>query len=150
MSQLVCGRWPLSRFLALVVFLGSAGLFGFAAQPPKEEEDPKGKTTKKVVVEDEDSKGTIKKKIPVDDDATMNKKGTENPSGTPPDARLDELVRAADEARTAGLKDLFTKYIIPFDRITEGSGATRVRPIPVRKSEWAGHDAVQVTPLDNA
>ena len=150
MSQLVCGRWPLSRFLALVVFLGSAGLFGFAAQPPKEEEDTKSKTTKKVVVEDEDTKGTNKKKIPVDDDPSMNRKGTENPTGTPPDMRLDELVRAASEARTAALKDLFTKYIIPFDRITEGSGATRVRPIPVRKSEWAGHDAVEVTPLDNA
>ncbi|HEV3437785.1 MAG TPA: ABC transporter substrate-binding protein [Gemmata sp.] len=137
MSQLVCGRWPLSRFLALVVFLGSAGLFGFAGQPPKEEEDTKGKTVKKNVVVD-------------DDPPPMTKKVTENPTGTFPDVRLEELARAADEARTAALKDLFTRYIIPFDRITEGSGATRVKPIPYRKSEWAGHDAVQVTPLDNA
>lgn len=150
MSQSFFGRWSLPRLLALVAFLGSAGLFGFAAQPPKEEEEVKGKSAKKIVVEDEDTKNPAKKRITVDDDPTSNRKGSESASGTPPDVRLDELVRAASEARSTILKDLFTKYTVPFDRLTESNGASRVKPIPIRKAEWTGHDAIQVTPLDNA
>jgi peptide/nickel transport system substrate-binding protein len=138
-----------SRLIALLVFLSSASLIGLAAQPPREQEDPKSKPAKKIVVEDEDTKGPSKKKITVDDDPVINKKGGEGSAGTAPDERLDELVRAAEEARTTSLKDLFTKYINPFDRIVETNGASRIKPIPIRKSEWGGHETVSVTPLDN-
>jgi ABC-type transport system substrate-binding protein len=123
-----------------------------AAQPPKEEEDPKAKPVKRVSVEDEDPKGTVKKKIVVDDDPGTAKKTPNTPVGNPPDTRLDELVRAAEDARTAALKSLFAKYAVPFDRLNTSSGSLRVKPIPVRKSEWPNDPAkvFEVVPQDES
>jgi ABC-type oligopeptide transport system substrate-binding subunit len=142
----------LSRFIALGLFLGCAGIVGLAAQPPKEEEDPKAKPIKKVSLEDEDPKGTVKKKIVVDDDPVTTKKAPATPAGNPPDTRLDELVRAAEDARTPALKSLFAKYAVPFDRLNTSSGALRVKPIPVRKSEWPNDPAkvFEVVPQDES
>lgn len=127
-------RWlTLSRTAAVLLFLGAAAVVGSARQTPQEVEDPKGK---------------VKKKIVVDDEPPPVKKG---PVGNPPDAKLDELVRAADEAKSPELKALFVKYAVPSDRITETSGSLRVRPIPLRKIEWPkGVESISVTPLDAA
>lgn len=121
------------RAVALVAFLSSASFMGFAGQPPKEKEDPKG---------------TVKKKIVIDDDAEPTKKGPAAPTTSAPDVRLDELVKAAQDARDPTLKALFSKYAVPFDRITEKAGGLRVQPVPVPKTEWP--ESVGVVPLDAA
>jgi peptide/nickel transport system substrate-binding protein len=143
-------RFP--RFVALALFLGCAGLMGLAAQPPKEEEDPKAKTVKKVSVEDEDPKGTVKKKITVDDDPGIGKKPPGTPGASSPDTRLDELVRAAEETRTPALKELFSKYSVPFDRVTEGPNPLRVRPLIFHKSRLDKDPTklFEVVPLDDS
>lgn len=126
----------LPRLAALAAFLGCAALVGLAQQPPVEEEVP-------------NSKGSVKKRIVVEDDDTVAKKGA--PAGNPPDVRLDELVRASDEARSAALKATIAKYIVPFDRVNEGGNWVRVQPIPLRQAEWPkGVEAINVTPLDGA
>ncbi len=129
----------LTKLVVFSLFSGFAAVIA-AAQPPREVEDPKGKVIKKIVVDDDDSRG--RKRGPGDDDAAND------PNSKPPDVRLEELSRAASEIRNPALKEALTKYVVPFDRITEGSAPTRVRPIPLRKTEWAGHEAIEVTPLD--
>ena len=115
------------------LFSGSAALVGLAAQPPKEKEDPKG---------------TVKKKIVIDDDSEPTKKGPAAPAASAPDVRLDELVKAAQDTRDPTLKTLFSKYAVPFDRITEKAGGLRIQPVPVPKTEWP--DSVGLVPLDAA
>ncbi len=129
-------RHHLSRFAALTLFLGCAALVGAAGQPPKEEEDPKAKPIKKIMV---------------DDDAVPGKKGSA-PVGNSPDVRLDELVRAVDETRSTALKATFAKYAVPFDRIVTISGTMRVSPIPIRKGEWPNdpNKTFGVTPQDDS
>ncbi|VTT99362.1 peptide abc transporter substrate-binding protein : : SBP_bac_5 [Gemmataceae bacterium] len=123
----------LPRFAALLLFAAGAAVVGAAPQTPPEVEDPKGKVKKKIVVDDEP--------VPV----------TKGPVGNPPDAKLDELVRAADEARSPELKALFAKYAVPADRVTEASGGLRVKPVPLRRAEWPkGVESIAVTPLDAA
>lgn len=130
-------RQRLPRLTALALFLGCAALVGSAQQPPTEVEDPKGGVKKKIVVED--------------DPAPSKKGGPVAPVGNPPDARLDELLRASEEARTPELKALFAKYVVPSDRLNETSGGSRVKPIPFRRAEWPkGQESIQVTPLDAA
>ena len=116
-----------TRFSALMAFLLTAGLVAFAAQPP-EVEDPKAKApTKKVGVEEEDSKGTIKKKVVVDDPA---KPGPVAPAGNAPDVKLDELVLEAGLAKHPALRDLLTRFSVPFDRMTDSRGSTaRIKPV---------------------
>ncbi|MBA4186628.1 MAG: hypothetical protein C0467_01280 [Planctomycetaceae bacterium] len=128
-------RHRLPRLTALVLFLGCVALVGSAQQPPVEVEDPKG---------------TVKKKIIVDDDPIPTKKGPVTPVGNPPDAKLDELVKAGEEARTPGLKALFAKYTVPFDRLNDSGNDLRVKPIPFRKNEWPsdGSKEFDVIPLD--
>ncbi|MCE9566805.1 MAG: hypothetical protein K8U57_32770 [Planctomycetes bacterium] len=129
-------RQSLPRFTALALFLGCVALVGSAQQPPTEVEDPKG---------------TVKKKIIVDDDPVTAKKEPVAPLGNPPDAKLDELVRASEEARKPELKALFAKYSIPSDRINEASGGTRVKPIAYRRAEWPkGVESITITPLSEA
>jgi len=121
----------LPRLMALAAFLGSATVVGLAAQPPGEQEDPKG---------------TVKKKITVEDDPGSAKKGKDALTASAPDVRLDELVKAAEETRDPTLKALFTKFMVPFDRVTEKSGGMRVQPVPVLKAEWP--ESVGLFPLD--
>jgi ABC-type transport system substrate-binding protein len=133
------------RFAVLIGFLASAGWVALAGQLPKEVEEPAGKQTKKVIVEDEDPRSTIKKKVVVDDDTVIRPKSELLP-GTPPDVRLDELVRAAEETSVPTLKSLFLKYSVPFDRVVERNAVLQVKPVPVRRPEWP--DPVGLTPLD--
>jgi ABC-type oligopeptide transport system substrate-binding subunit len=125
-------RQGFTRFASLAMFLGCAALVGSAQFPP-EVEDPKGGVKKRIVVDDEPAGvGTA-------------------PVGNPPDVKLDELVRAGAEAKSPELRTLFAKYAVPSDRVNEVSGGTRVKPIPMRKSEWP-KDAttIPVTVLDNS
>ena len=138
-----------SRIVVAAAVLACAGVVGLTAQPPKEQEDPKGAIKKKIAIEDEDPKGTVKKKIVVEDDLPVGKKPTDAPAGSAPDVRLDELVRAAEETRNPDLKRIFTRYSVPFDRLIEGGGGVTVKPILYRKSDWpAGLEAVSVIPVD--
>jgi hypothetical protein len=125
-----------SARLALAALLGLAGLVGSAARPPaREEEDPKG---------------AVKKRVVVDDGPEVGKGTPAAPVGTAPDARLDELARAADEARTPELKAFFAKHVVPFDRVTDPSGTYRVKPVPFRRAEFGGAENITVVPLDAA
>ncbi len=107
------------------------------AQPPVEEEEA-------------NTKGSVKKRIVIEDDGFTLPKSGAIPAGNPPDSKLDELTRAADEARTAPLKALFLSYVVPFDKMIEASGSTRVKPISYRREEWPkDQQAVSVVPLDS-
>lgn len=130
-----CRQSRLPRFALLAVFLLSAGLVGLAAQPPVEVEDPKGK---------------VVKRIKVDDDPVIRPR-TDTGFSSPPDVRLDELDRAAAEAPTPALRAMLLKYAVPFDRLIEVGGTSRIKPIPFRRTEWpAGLEAVAVRPLDGS
>jgi len=124
-------RQPFARFAVFAGFALGLGLAAVAAQPA-EVEDPRAKPPlKKVKVEDEDPKGTVKKKVVVDDPDP-----TPKPAGSRPDARLDELTRAAATTPHAALKALFTRYAVPFDQLTAAQGVTLlVRPLPLFRSE---------------
>lgn len=144
MSRQLIARGSYPRFFAIVIFLGSAGLLGLAQQPPREIEDPKApKFPKKISVDDDDT-GPGRKKAGGEEPGTT---GSEN---SPPDVRLEELARAAEEAKNPVLKETFSKFIVPFDRITDGTGNNRVKPIPFRQSEWAKRELIGVIPLDKA
>jgi len=104
------------RLLAALAGLLTAFAIGAVGQPPGEEEDPKGGVKKKVVVED---------------DPVVKPKG----GGTAPDVRLDELVRGAEEATLPAVKDLYSRYVVPFDRLTVKGAVARIKPIPVPRSE---------------
>ena len=134
-------RGHYSRLIAIAIFLGVAGLFG-SAQPPREDEEPKPKALKKIAVDDDDTKSPVRKKSDVDD------LGSQEIESSPPDVRLEELARAAAEAKSPALKESLGKFIIPFDRVSESSGNSRVKPIPYRQSEWAKREAIAVIPLD--
>lgn len=97
---------------AALLGLLTAFAVGVAAQPP---------------VEDEDPKGGLKKRVRVDDDPIVKPRAATGPA-SPPDARLDELARAAEEATNPALKELFQKFATPFDRLTT-KGQGNVRPI---------------------
>ena len=124
----------LPRLAALLAFLGCAALVGFA-QPPMEQEEPGGKLN-------------IKKRIVVDDEPGGGGRGPLAPAGNPPDVKLDELVRAANQTQNAALKTLFAKYAVPFDRIGEAGSSLNVKPIPFRRAEWKGLKEFDVVPLD--
>lgn len=132
-------RLPLAKVAAFLLLLGCAAVAGLAAQPPQEVEDPNGR---------------VKKKIVVDDDAVVLPKGaTATPTGSSPDVRLDELARAADEARVPALQAVLAKHTVPFDLIVlTGGGTLRVQPVPVFKTEWPrGPDAgAEVRVIDEA
>ena len=104
--------------LAALAGLLTAFALGVIAQPPAEEEDPKG---------------GLKKRITVEPDPVVRPK--DGGSVTPPDVRLDELARAAAESTNPALKDLFARNAVPFDRLTTKSGAVRITPIPVARGE---------------
>lgn len=106
-------RW--TRPCATLAGLLTAFAIGALGQPP-EEEDPNGGVKKKVVVEDDP-------------------KSKDLGPGTPPDVRLDELVRAAEEAKLPALKELFARNAVPHDRLTTKSGALRIKPIPVARGD---------------
>ena len=137
--------------MALASFLLAAGLVAFAGQSP-EVEDPKAKTKKKIGVEDEDPKGTVKKKIVVDDpDPPKGPNVPVVPGGNTPDNRLDELDRAAAEAKHPAIKKLLASYTVPFDRLTEkGDSVTRIKPFALLwgKDEFPRNKAFAVTPID--
>ncbi|MBX9623614.1 MAG: hypothetical protein K2X82_07350 [Gemmataceae bacterium] len=139
-------RFPV--FTAVAGFVLAAGLVGFAAQPPEEEEaTPPKKVEKKQPGEEEGGKTPpAKKRIEVDDPD-----GPAAKAGNKPDAQLDELVKAA-EAAPAPLKEVFTKFAVPSDRLTEAKGgAIRIKPFPVYKTDprFKGDKAVVVTELDS-
>ncbi len=108
-------RWP--RLLAVAVGLFTAFAIGAVGQPPPEEEDPKGGVKKKVVVED--------------DPVIVRPKGPDAGPGSSPDARLDELIRAAAETPHPSLKELHLKNVYPHDKLTTKGGFARIKPIPV-------------------
>lgn len=135
-------RFRLFRIFTPVLLLAIAALVGMA-QPPKEKEPAR----KSAGIEEEDPRGRVKKKIVVDDDPVI-RKAAEAPVGSPPHVRLDELVRAGEEARDPALKALFAKHAVPFDRVVERSGAYRAQPVPVLKAEWP--DEVGLAPLDGS
>ncbi len=121
MSDTPRPRRPWTRVTAALAGLVTAFAVGVIAQPPTEEEDPKG---------------GLKKRVKVEDDPPPPKpKDTDTGLGTPPDVRLDELTRAADETSHGVLKELFVRLATPFDRITTKSGVLRVKPIPVARGE---------------
>jgi ABC-type transport system substrate-binding protein len=107
-------RW--TRPSAALAGLLTAFALGALGQPP-EQEDPNGGVKKRVVVEDD-----------------PKPKAGAGP-GTPPDVRLEELVRGAEEARLPALKQLFLRNAVPFDRLTTKSGTLRIKPIPVARGE---------------
>jgi hypothetical protein len=111
---------PWHRLVAALAGLLTAFAIGALGQPPEEEEDPKGGVKKKVVVED---------------DPAAKGKGTDVGPGTPPDVRLDELVRGAEEAKHPALKELFLNHAVPFDRLNAKGTVTRIKPIPISRAE---------------
>jgi hypothetical protein len=148
MSRTLPPRLWLSRLATIVLFVSTAGLFGLAAHPRGEDEEPKPRPFKKIAVDDDDVKPLGPRKTPGEDTGVGKQPAL---PGSAPDVRLDELVRAAQQTDSPILKALFQKYSIPFDKLTETTGSTRIKPIPFRKSEWpAGQNAVSVTPLDSA
>ena len=111
---------------ALAAFLLAAGVVALAAQPPKEEEDPKAKPAKKVGAEDEDPKGKVKKKIEVDDPDPKPPK-----AGATPTDRLDDLAKAAETAPHPAVRALYVRFSVPFDLLTDARGTVlRVRTLP--------------------
>lgn len=109
------------RLSAAVAGLLTAFALGAFGQPP--------------VVEEEDPKGGVKKRFPVEEDPIVVKKGSDLAYGNPPTAKLDELARAADEAKLPVLKDLYAKHVYPFDRLTAKGAPGRIKPIPVARGE---------------
>src|SRR5690349_14263112 len=97
-----------TRLSAALAGLLTAFAIGAIGQPPTEEEDPNGGVKKKVVVEDDP------------------KSKAEAGPGSPPDVRLDELARGAEEATHPAVKDLFTRNTFPYDRLTTKDGASRI------------------------
>src|SRR5579872_6262435 len=136
------------RMLAILAFLGSAGLMTLTAQIPKEVGDPKAKIVKKIGVDDGDAKSTAKR-VNIDDDPLLRPQGPETFTNVPPDVRLGELDHAARVANTKALREIISKYVVPFDRVTEGSSQINVTPIPIRRSEWGGAESVPLAPLDS-
>lgn len=138
MSSFSPRRQGFVRLSAFVVAGMAVGLAALAAQPP-EVEDPKAKPpAKKIVVEEEDPKGGAKKKIVVDEPDPKSPPGKAGApaAGSPPEVKLDELARAAEEATHAQLKSLFARYTVPFDRLTDLKGQTfRIKPIPRSRAE---------------
>lgn len=121
-------RHRLPGLLAFSLFTLSAALVASAGQPP-EEEEAAPKAARKAVKEDEDAKGGIKKKVVIDDDQYEKRPGNK------PDVLLDELAQAAAVAPPA-LKAVYTRYAVPFDRMTDAKGqASRVKPIPLYKTD---------------
>lgn len=109
------------RVSAALAGLLTAFAIGGIAQPPGEEEDPKG---------------GLKKRISVEDDPVVKGKGpAESGPGTPPDVRLDELHSGAEEAKHPAIKDLLQKHKVPFDRLTTKTATMRIKPIPVARGE---------------
>ncbi|HEY1188981.1 MAG TPA: ABC transporter substrate-binding protein [Gemmata sp.] len=100
--------------------LFTAFALGVVAQPPAEEEDPKGGLKKRVVVED--------------DPIVKGKDQTAGP-GSPPNVRLDELVAGAGQAAHPALKALFERNAVPFDRLTTKASTLRIKPIPLARGE---------------
>lgn len=107
------------RPLAALVGVLAALAIGFA-QPPVEQEDPKG---------------GLKKRVTVEDDPVVKAKDQPAGPGTAPDVRLDELVAGAGEAKHPALKALFQRNVVPFDRLTTKSATMQVRPIPLARGE---------------
>jgi ABC-type transport system substrate-binding protein len=110
-------RHSWTRISAAVAGLLTAFAIGAIGQPP-EVEDPNGGVKKKVVVEDD-----------------PKPKGVDPGPGTPPDVRLDELVRGAEEATHPAIKDFYLRNSIPHDRVTTRAAAARIKPIPVARGE---------------
>lgn len=99
--------------------------------------------------EQEDPKGGVKKKIVVDTDVDYRPRaGTQ----TAPDARLDELALAANQTTNPALKELYARFAVPHDQLTEKGGATRIRPFPLHwgKDNFPRDKAFNVTELNAA
>ncbi|VTR94295.1 Extracellular solute-binding protein family 5 OS=Thermoanaerobacter italicus (strain DSM 9252 / Ab9) GN=Thit_0815 PE=4 SV=1: SBP_bac_5 [Gemmata massiliana] len=109
-----CRSWH--RVSAALVGLLTAFALGVLAQPPVEEEDPKA---------------GVKKRIKVEDDPVAKPVGG---AGATPDARLDELARAAEESTNPAVKELLLKHVVPFDRLTT-KAVVRIKPIPIARGE---------------
>jgi ABC-type transport system substrate-binding protein len=111
------------RLAAALAGLLTACAIGALAQPPGEEE-----------VKDFDKKKL--KRIAVEDDpVVVRPKAPDVMYGNPPDVKLDELVRAADEAKLPALKELYTKHVFPFDRLTAKGAPSHIKPVPVGRGE---------------
>lgn len=134
-------------FAAVALLTLSAGLVGFAAQPPEEEEESP-KAAKKQPTEEE-GKGGVKKKIVIDDGDGPSPKAAGG--GSKPDVRLDEVAKAAEGA-PAGLKEVYTRFSVPFDQITLAKGGTlRVKPLkPYRTEPGYKTSPFQATELTSA
>jgi ABC-type oligopeptide transport system substrate-binding subunit len=121
MPALPRARRPWPRLSAALAGLVTACAVGAVAQPPVEEEDPKGGVKKRVVVED--------------DPVIVKPKGPEAGFGNTPDVKLDELARGAAETTFPAVKDLYLKHVVPFDRLVHKGGTSTIKPIPVARGE---------------
>lgn len=108
---------------AAVVGLLTAFALVAVGQPPIVEEEVKGFDRSKL------------KRFPVEDDPVTDKRPVDAVLGTPPDAKLEELARAAEDAKYPQFKDLYAKHTYPFDRMTIKGVPTHIRPIPVGRRE---------------
>lgn len=112
------------RLSAAVAGLLTAFALGAVGQPPIVEEEDKGFDRKKL------------KRFPVEEDPVVaGPKVSDVTFGNPPDLKLDELARAAAEAKHPALKDLFAKHTFPFDRISAKGAPGRIKPLPVFRNE---------------
>ncbi len=103
---------------ALAFSIVVAGVVALAAQPPIEEvEDPGAKIKKRILVDDPDVRPGPK---------------TSPKVGSNPESRLEELVKAEQQATHPALRALLAKYSVPFDQLTETRGGTwRIQPVPL-------------------
>ncbi|MBN9122137.1 MAG: hypothetical protein J0I06_23850 [Planctomycetes bacterium] len=112
------------RPAAAVAGLLTAFALGAVGQPPIPEEEVK------------DFDKTKLKRFPVEADPIVVKsKAPDVTFGTPPDVKLDELARAAQETPHPAFKDLYAKHTYPFDRLTARGAPSRIKPLPLGRGE---------------
>ena len=131
----MAGPHRVRRAVALAVCFLAAG--AVISAPPDDQELPPGK-------------GGVKKKIVVDGDVDYRPRAG---TSTTPEASLDELALAANQTTNPALKDLYARFAVPHDQLTEKTGATpRVRPFPLLwgKDAFPRDKAFSVTELTPA
>jgi ABC-type transport system substrate-binding protein len=103
-----------------------------AGEPPAKGAPPKGLPKEE---EEDTKKGPARKKV--DDSEPPTDPSQPDPPSEQPNqenvyvVKLDDLARAATNARHPDLKAFFTKYVVAYDKLTEKSGkVSRITPVP--------------------